>query len=164
MLGIAIVQAGTVFGAFSSIGQTITTTVFVGVALGALIGARVAAGSCTGGTCGSQGTALVTALNVTIGWVSGVLAALLAIAFIPGAVGIAGPALLLLLVAAGASLVYLATTVVTLELCAAGTGAPSSTVFVLAAAMAWLAGGLMIIVGILGIVLTIMDAIASASG
>lgn len=158
MLAIAIIEAGSIFTALASIGQTLATAAIVGVALGLMIGARSAAAGCASGTCASQGTALLTALNVTIGMLTGLLAALL-LSLV--SVGTGGTACLVLMITTGGSLIYLATRIVPLELCAGGAGAPSSPLFALAATMAWIAGGLLIVAAIIGVVLTIM---AAASG
>ena len=74
MLASAISAGKSIFTAFNSIGQSLTTATFIGVAIASLGGAiAVLSSGCTTGACGSQGGALRTAIGVTIGMLAGVL-------------------------------------------------------------------------------------------
>jgi len=157
------IQAGkSIFTAFTSMGKSLVTSTFIGAAIASLaIAAAVMSPSCTSGACGSQGSALLTAINVTIGMLAGLLASVLVSALIPGAVNVAGPLALVTLLGAAGSFAYLGAMAMILVACFAAAASPWLG---LAAGLAFITAVVAAVVAIYGIVVTITTAFAAASG
>jgi len=164
MLALAIYDTKSVLTAFLSIGKSLTTATFVGAALISLGFAAAALSSgCLSGPCGSQGSAVLTALNVTIGMVTGVLASILVCAFFPAAVAVAGPAVLITLLGAGGSFAYIGAMVSVLTTCLATVGTVSP-VLAIAGGFAFVTAIVVVMLAIYGIVQTIVTESAAAAG
>ncbi|WP_152535934.1 hypothetical protein [Bradyrhizobium sp. Ai1a-2] len=138
MLLTAIQNAESLLTAFKSVGGTVTTIVFVGLALANLVAAAgLVSSGCTGGGCGSSGSALLTAINITIGMLTGLTVSLAVATFVPPAVLIAGPAALITLAGAGGSFAYLGVLAATLAACLAPAATTPPAWLVLSAAVAF---------------------------
>ena len=164
MLLIAIEMGKRVVTAFDSMASSVTTLVFVGLALANLaIAAGLVSSGCTGGGCGGSGSALLTALNVTIGMLTGLTIALAVATFVPGAAAIAGPAALITLGGAGGSFAYLGVMAATLGTCLAAGATTPPSVLMLGASVAFVTAVTAVVTAVYGAVVTIQTAAAAAA-
>jgi hypothetical protein len=164
MLLIAVEKSQNVFTAFASIGFSVTTLVFVGLAIANLTAAAgLVSSGCTGGGCGGMGSALLTAINITIGMLAGLTISLLVATFVPGAAGIAGPAGLITLAGAGGSFAFLSVMAASLATCLSAAATTPPSWLALAAGVGFVTAATAFIVAVYGIVVTILTVSAAAS-
>jgi len=164
LLAVAINQGKSILTAFQSMSTSDTIAVLIGAAAVSLGIAAAVASGCKSGPCSSQAGDVENALIGTTVALAAATVLVLVSAHIPGAVNVAGPLTLIILLGAAGGFAYLGVLLAALATCFVVAAITLSTWLVLATGIAFFTAGLIAIVAIYGIVLTIQTAIEEASG